>query len=67
MPCLPPLPDDDETAPRPEDAGAFEGCLVVARAAGLGGAAFLPPLAGPLPGFFEAFTASRRWKSEQPP
>jgi hypothetical protein len=58
MLSLPPLPEEDETAPRPEDAGAAEGG-VVARAAGFGGAGFLPPLAGPLPGFFEAFTASR--------
>jgi hypothetical protein len=55
---LPPLPEEDETAPRPEDAGAVEGGAV-ARAAGLGGAGFLPPLAGPLPGFFDAFTATR--------
>jgi len=65
MLSLPPLPEEDETAPRPEDAGAVEGG-VVARAAGFG-AGFLPPLADPLPGFFEAFTASRPSKSEQLP
>jgi len=66
MLSLPPLPEEDETVPRPEGAGAAEGGLV-ARAAGLSGAGFLPPLAGPLPGFFEAFTAPRPSKSEQPP